>query len=365
MGQENEGEQNITVADKSPSAQSSSWISDVFNWVTGNTPPEKPDSIPAKDLVVPPIWSDVSPHTITSVDKIPEGLKDSVVTIGVESRTEDVLPGRLTGFFVNPNLAAGPSSGNDRVIVTSSHGFADDWVKNNLANYILRDADTDKDRQISRKELEDLVRTTPENEDGKLYRFQHLLKNFDQILSLSRNSTPDAAGITPAGISSFISQDRKVTVRTNQGEFEASLVYQNPDADVAVLELRGISPEQSALLGKPLVLKRGPVPRGTTAVAVESDSPGLNIIIGGVLGSEHSQVARDPHAKSTAPVIHTDSKTRSGFSGGPLVTFDSNSEPFVIGLHHGRDYKKRSVAISSEAVLDALKQYNLIKAKDR
>lgn len=365
MGQENEGEQNITVADKGPPAQSGSWISDLYNWVTGNSPPEKPDSIPAKDLVVPPIWSDVTPHTMTHVDKIPEGLKDSVVTIGVENQTQGVLPGKLTGFFVNPNMAAGPSSGNDRVIVTSSHGFADDWVKNTLANSFLRDADTNKDRQINRKELEDIVRTTPENEDGKLYRFQHLLKNFDEILNLSRKVNPDAQGITPAGISTFISKDQKITVRTNQGEFEASLVYQNPETDIAVLELKGLSPEQSALLGRNLVLKRGPVPRGTTAVAIESDSEGLNISIGGVLGSQQSTVARDPMSKSTAPVIHTDSKTRGGFSGGPLVTFDSNSEPFVIGLHHGRDYKHTSIAISSEAVLDALKQYNLIKAQGR
>lgn len=363
MGEENQGDKNLTVADKGPDNQSGGWISDLYNWVTGK--PDAPDRIPDKDLVVPPIWSDVAPHTITPIDKIPEGLKDSIVTVGVESQTEGVLPGRLTGFFVNPNLAAGPSSGNDRVIVTSSHGFADAWVKNNLANLILSDADTDKDRQITREELENIVKSTPENEDGKLYRFQHLLKNFDQILKLSKDANPNAAGITPAGISSFISQDRKITVRTNQGEFEATLVYQNPDTDVAVLELKGLSPEQSAGLGKNLVLKRGPVPRGTTAVAVESDSHGLNIIIGGVLGSEQTPVARDPRVKNTAPVIITDSKTRQGFSGGPLVTFDSSSEPFVIGLHHKRDYKGRGVAISSEAVFDALKQYNLIKAQGR
>ncbi|MCW5824784.1 MAG: trypsin-like peptidase domain-containing protein [Cyanobacteria bacterium TGS_CYA1] len=363
MGGENEGDKNLTVADKGPETQSNSWFSNFLDWATGK--PEPPDRIPEKDLVVPPIWSDVRPHTMTHVDKIPEGLKDSVVTIGVESQTEGVLPGKLTGFFVNPNMAAGPTSGNDRVIVTSSHGFADAWVKNTLADSFLRDADTNKDRQISRKELEDIVRSTPENEDGKLYRFQHLLKNFDQILNLSKNSTPDAEGITPAGISAFISQDRKVTIKTNQGEFEATLVYQNPDTDVAVLELNGISPEQLSQLGKNLILKRGPVPRGTTAVAVESDSDGLNISIGGVLGSQQSGVARDPRSNSTAPVIYSDSKTRGGFSGGPLVTFDSNSEPFVIGLHHGRDYKHRSVAISSEAVLEALKQYNLIKAQGR
>lgn len=363
MGEENQGDKNLTVADKGPDNQSGGWISDLYNWVTGK--PDAPDRIPDKDLVVPPIWSDVAPHTLSHVDKIPEGLKNSLVTLTVDSQTEDVLSGKLTGFIVNPNLAAGPSSGNDRVIVTSSHGFADAWVKNTLSDSFLRDADTNKDRQITREELENIVKSTPENEDGKLYRFQHLLKNFDKILKLSKDADPNAAGITPAGISSFISQDRKITVRTNQGEFEATLVYQNPDTDVAVLELKGLSAEQTSGLGKGLVLKRGPIPRGTTAVAVENDSDGLNISIGGVLATEQSGVARDPHAKSTAPVVVTDSKTRGGFSGGPLVTFDSASEPFVIGLHHGRDYKHRSIAISSEAVFDALKQYNLIKAQGR
>lgn len=139
------------------------------------------------------------------------------------------------------------------------------------------------------------------------------------------------------------------TVVDTEGRREATVVYFDPDLDMAVLRTSGLA-------GDPLSISRERFPRGTTGAVLGYPGGGpLQVSDMAVLRSLDAR-GRDIYGQGLVqrPVYELQSSIASGSSGGPAVLPDGT----VIGLVFARSEASGTIgyAIESPAIVEGLEQ---------
>jgi S1-C subfamily serine protease len=159
-----------------------------------------------------------------------------------------------------------------------------------------------------------------------------LVEHYDDILKLTQESNPGAQGLTLQGLQEYYKRNDSFKVDTAAGTFDAKLVAESTESDIAILQVSNLSHEQQQRLGSNLPLANEQPTKGEPVVAtgyVKGDFKsrfGAVIGIGRLLDHDGSD-----QLKTNAYIEH-------GLSGGPLRRSDvatPNHAGDVVGVNHG------------------------------
>jgi len=165
-----------------------------------------------------------------------------------------------TGFLVNKDGTGDVSRGDSRLVATAAHCVTDrqnDQYKLN-DNLFGKDGHDQLSKQELSKRGEEIVKKQNPTKQDLIYasdkdkagnELDYLKQNYDGIKSASQEKNPSAHGITSEGLKEFRDRQSTTTVDTAAGKFKAERVAIDKDNDLAVMKIKGLSPEQQEKLG--------------------------------------------------------------------------------------------------------------------
>lgn len=240
-------------------------------------------------------------------------------------------PVELTAFPVALDGGTGDATDGRRTFATAAHGVADYQSQRLFGPVDFVFTDANGDNQLSREELDQQAReflSRPTKERVQTANdMAHLSARFTEVSGISRDIDPNAQGITEAGIAEYYRQNTQVTIHTPQGDMPATLLGEDRDNDVVIMQVQGLTPETEHAIGPNLPIAEDDAQRGDEFVALGWRD--------GVLRQDEGEV-RKPHPTQWAEeaVLNT-ADIIQGMSGGPLISRETGE---VIGLNHTSGY---------------------------
>ncbi|GEM_PF-952920 len=289
------------------------------------------DSLPPMELTAGDGKADSS-SSATNKSQLEQGV--------VQLDTSD--PGRrdnsdCTGFLVNKEGTSDLPKDDTRLIGTAAHCITDrqgDQYKLDKNLFGKNGTDSLSKEDLS-KRGDAIVKKQDPTKPGLIYaseqdkakhELDHLKQNYDGIKSVSKEKDPSAKGITSEGLKEFRQRQTTTTVDTAAGKFKAEPVAIDKDNDVAVIKIKGLSPEQQQKLGPNQKFGTEPLQMNDKTYSIGQ---------GKIKEGHIDGLDRFEHLGDKNDSIIIDRGLDHGMSGGP--TRDEKGD--VVGVNHAGSAK--------------------------